>query len=112
MDTLEKRVETLERENQKLRRGAVVALVLIGAVGVMGQAPSPTVLNKVATRHLGIVDQAGKVRMFLTAINGQPSMNLLDQEGKIRASLGLLEGKAGLTLFDQDGPRGGAPGDT
>jgi len=103
VDTLEKRVEVLERENRRLRRGAVVALVLLGAVAVMGQAPRPQTSNELRTRRLLIMDPTGEPRAILQAPNGEPSLLLFGKGGMARAELGVINGDAALWQYDHTG---------
>jgi hypothetical protein len=103
MDTLESRVATLERENRRWKRGAVLALAVLGGLVLMGQAPRSRVSDEVRTRALVIVDQAGTMRVGLTAASEGPALALFDRAGNARAALCVNKAGTGLTLHDQEG---------
>jgi hypothetical protein len=89
MDDLVARVEKLERQNRRWRRGAAAILLVAGSLVLMAQAKassSPKVLQAVAFE---LVDKTGKVIATLDG-RGGPSLvrfDITDGAGKDRLSL-------------------------
>ncbi len=91
MDTLARRLYRVERENRRLKGAGVVALAVIAAVVLMGQA----------TWKLAPPGKPGK-------IVGAEQFIVHDARGGVRAELGTLpNGTVRLILYD-----GGNPGQT
>ncbi len=119
-DGLEARVMRLERENRAMKRGALLALVVVGGVMLMGQTQGPKVSEEIRARKLCVVDEAGKPRAVLSVTGDGPELVLLDEDenarakftsDKVSSSLDLCD-KAGFTRIsltsddpDEDGPR-------
>ena len=98
-----RRLEALERENRRLRRGGKALVALFGAAILVAAAPAGP--RKVVEAERFVVrDAAGKVRAALgIREDGSPSLNLYDQDAKTRAVLGLEGGDPVLGLLDQAG---------
>jgi hypothetical protein len=125
------RLDRLEAANRVWRRLAVASWILLGAVGVLGQAAAPPgrpavpahvveaerfVLRDSTGRigatlgwerddvRLALHDPAGRPRVVL-ALGGGPGLSLLDPDGRtVRAALVIgPDGAPGLALFDSSG---------
>lgn len=98
------RVERLERENRRLKQGAVVCLVAIASVGLMGQAkkkttthpaatpappPAPVLPKNIEAESFMLKDPNGKTRAELSMGGTGPSLKLLDQNGSALVTLSL-----------------------
>ena len=91
MDPLARRLDQVERENRWLKQAGVLALAVIAAVVLMGQAAS----------KLAPPGKPGKVI-------GAEQFIVHDARGGVRATLGTLpDGTVRLVLYDR-----GNPGDT
>lgn len=108
METLVKRMERLERENEWLRRTASLMLVGIAGLVIMGQAQcnlgkmvgsKPT--KVVEAQEFIVRDASGKPRARLT----ETGLTLTDSSGKERIMLGLeFDGSVNKLEFrDEDG---------
>ncbi|MBI4464281.1 MAG: hypothetical protein HY647_06210 [Acidobacteria bacterium] len=87
-----KRLEKLERQNRRLKQIGAVALVVIAALVLMGQAfPTRTVAAQsspqrtVEANEFILRDGDGKVRAMLTS----SGLNLIDVDGNLRAAVGV-----------------------
>ncbi len=88
METLAQRLDRVERENRSLKQAGVVALVVIAAVVLMGQA----------TWKLAPPGKPGKVV-------GAEQFIVHDARGGVRATLGTLpDGTVRLVLYDRGNP--------
>jgi hypothetical protein len=100
LDALEQRLETLETQNRRIKRGGIAVLLLAGAGLLMGQAaPGKVTLE---AQRIVIVDQDGKARASL-GVNerGVAGLTLLDVAGEQRALLALArDGSPALRLSD------------
>jgi hypothetical protein len=86
VQSLAERVASLEKQNRRIKKSGVAAIVLISAAVVMGQAPSNHVLEAGAF-HLK--DSAGRVRARLSMEDtDRPMLTLVDEKGFPVASLG------------------------
>lgn len=103
MDTLERRVGRLERQNRVLKLGAVLVLAIAGGVLLMGQASQPGIPNELRTRRLAVVDEAGKDRLVLVVDRDGPVLMLGDDVGNRQVALGVAPSGPRLLLYDQAG---------
>ena len=88
METLARRLDRVERENGRLKRSGVVALAVIAAIVLMGQAAS----------KLAPPGKPGKVV-------GAEQFIVHDARGGVRATLGTLpDGTVRLVLYDRGNP--------
>jgi len=107
METLEGRLDRVERENRRLKRAGVVALAVIAAVVLMGQATGSKVVE---AQKFVVKDADGTVRAILgegkSHIVDSPvqrfGLHLYGSNGKDRASLAEWgEDGTGLVLYDK-----------
>jgi len=88
METLARRLDRVERENRRMKQAGVVALAVIVAVVLMGQA----------TWKLAPPGKPGK-------IIGAEQFIVHDARGGVRAELGTLpNGTVRLVLYDRGNP--------
>ena len=88
METIARRLDKVERENRRLKTAAVVALAVITAVVLMGQA----------TSKLAPPGKPGKVV-------GAEQFIVHDARGGVRAVLGTApDGTVRLVLYDRGNP--------
>jgi len=91
METLAGRLDKVERENRWLKRAGVVALAVIAAVVLMGQATATKVAKVVEAEEFVLRDASGTVRSRLEVVEDTVSLTLLDRVGKKRLSLGVKD---------------------
>lgn len=104
VDVLARRIDRLERQNRRFKRGVTAIVLGIVAVLLMGQtvAKSPTV----EAQKLVLKDKRGKIRAVLGEFSDDEPLGLLvfDASQRIRAKLGLQEdGSPILALADDRG---------
>ena len=103
LDTLAARIDTLERQNRRLRRGAV-ALAAIGlCAGAAAQKPAAVVGDRFT-----LVDPMDRTRAALEnrtgASTASPVLTFFDDRGQPRLRLGLgSHGAALLETVDENG---------
>lgn len=100
------RLTCLERENRRLKLGAMLFVVGISALAVMGQAPAPAPSppRTIEAESFIVRDRSGQPRAALSVgTEDRPGLALADTRGKIRAWLSLgTEGAPELRLYDRD----------
>ncbi len=91
------RLETLEKQNRRLKRAGLVVMVLAGATLRIGQAKPQW---KVEAERFVLMDANGKVRAELgMAVHG-PHLAFYDEAGTRRAVLGIVQKGPGLFFLD------------
>ncbi len=89
METLARRLDRVERENRRLKRAGVVALAVIAAVVLMGQATG-NVAKVVEAEKFVLRDADGKGRARLESLpSGLVRLALLDKDENIQSVLGV-----------------------
>ena len=96
VEELATRVDSLERENLRLRRIGAVVLVLAVGVAIVGAA-TPAQLQDIDARRIRIIDESDEVRAEMAA----DGILYFDENGTARA---LITG-AGIAYFDENGRR-------
>src|SRR6185436_8324120 len=99
------RLAALERRWQRLQRGGLALLTLVGAFGVLGQAPAPSPVGVTIEAETFIVrDRLGRARAALSlGSDNRPGLALADSRGKIRAWLTLTTAETPeLRFYDAD----------
>lgn len=90
------RLDRLERENRRLKRLGVAALVIAAALGLM--AATRPVPDKITAHEFDVVDSAGKVRVAMSISPskvGMPGLALYDRSGNPVAGLTTMGLSAG-----------------
>ena len=101
MEALTQRVERLERDNRRWRRGATLGLLLLLSAGLLGQAPVVGgAVKALEAERFNLRDGAGNLRGSLGATSdGTASLVLYNAAGAHQAGLGVLpDGAASLFL--------------
>jgi hypothetical protein len=101
MEALARRVERLEREAGRWRRGAALGLLLLGSAGLLGQAPVVTgVAKALDAERFNLRDGAGNLRGSLgVTTDGTASLVLHNTAGVRQAGLAVLpDGTASISL--------------
>ncbi len=140
LSSLERRLESLERQNRRLKGLTIAGAVCLGAALLLGAGQG----ERAADRHgpdrdadaedLVVRDRNGKVRARLGMLKGDaPALMFYDREGTVRCAIGIVdevprldffdpsrcsriwlgvskEGMAGMNLYDQEGNAGEALG--
>ena len=74
------RLERLERDNRRLKRLGAAALVLAAALGAIAATqPVPDVIK---AHEFDVVDSAGKARIGIDLLEGQPVLTFYDSGGQ------------------------------
>ncbi len=90
---LARRLERLERDNQRLNGFAVAALVLAMAFGaIYATQPTP---QTITAHQFEVVDESGRARVAIDTMYG-PNIRLLDAHGNQRVVLAFDETGAGV----------------
>ena len=85
MRSINARLEKLEKQNHRLKRGAATLAVLLSAVFSMGQGQSHRVLE---AEEIVLKDKAGKVRARLSMeVDDRPTLSFYNPNGSIPVSL-------------------------
>ncbi len=99
IETLARRVDRVERENRRLKRAGVVALAVIAAVVLMGQATTNKVAKVVEAEKFVLRDADGKGRARLESLpSGLVRLALLDKYENVQSVLGVGVGRPSLVL--------------
>ena len=103
-EELEARLNRLERENQRMKRGALLLIVLAFGVACVGQTQGPRVSDEVRTRRLIVEDGSGNTVAELKDIQGGGWLALYDGTEKPRVQLSAILDSQGLTVGLKDDP--------
>jgi hypothetical protein len=113
IQTILRRIETLEKEYRRLRRtGLALAVVAVAVFGMAQTKPKP---RTVEAEKLILNGPDGRQRATFVVHDDEPELLFFDEEGRVRAALGTrpdsspvvrellkkqgLEGQMGLYLF-------------
>ena len=104
MQALTRRVEQLERDNRRWRRGVALGLLLLGSAGLLGQAPIvPGAAKAIDAERFNLRDGAGHLRGSLgVTSDGTASLILYNTAGAHQAGLGVLPD--GTAIAPDDAP--------
>jgi len=86
--TISKRLDRLEKENRRLKRLGLAALLIAAAAVVMGQSPSR---RTVEANEFVLRDASGSIRATLKMKEGEPLLTLLGSNGKVEAGPEQIE---------------------
>lgn len=106
MEKLARRLERVERENRRLKRGAVAIAGVIVAAVLMGQGGSKSRI--IEAEGFKLVDAAGVPRGGLVTFpDGSVVLRLSDKDGKAGANLFVeADGSVAFALSNKDGMPG------
>ena len=104
METLARRLDRVERENRRMKQAGMVALAVIAAVVLMGQATTSKVAEVIEAEKFVLRDKSGKTRAFLgVGDEGTVVLDLNDQDEKIVVNLAVTaKGDAVLSFVKND----------
>ncbi len=101
METLARQLDRVEREKRRLKRSGVMALFVIAAVVLMGQA---TRNKTVKAEKFVVVDSSGNSRAVLENVVGQgASLVFRGTDGMEQIALQSFGDSRGFTLSDKSG---------
>lgn len=103
LDTLQLRVDRLERQNRWLKRGGAVLLASLALMGVMGQAMPKSVPKVIEAGSIILRDANGSVRGLLQVQSSEMSLSFTDDKGTTRALLSINATGSFLTLLHPNG---------
>ncbi len=126
LELLSRRLQALENRFRTVKLLAITASVILAALLLMGQAPSPfprntpalrtedplpertltrqTIENEVRAHQIILVDWSGKERASLVTDNtGSVFLVMTDKAGKARVNLSINNDGPALTFFDPSG---------
>lgn len=92
------RLVRLEKQNRRMKRFGLGALLVCGAVFWMGQAKVP-VSRDVQSRKFTLVDVKGKKRAELGVTVGRPALVFYDSADQTSVSVGIGEDGPGLAIY-------------
>jgi hypothetical protein len=105
MEALARRIERLERETRWWKRMTGLGLMLLAAVGVLGQVPLPGTAKALDAERFNLRDAAGNLRAALgSSADGATSLLLYGPPGVHQAGLAVMpDGSASLFLGNPAG---------
>lgn len=91
------RLDRMERQLRRWRRGAVAGLGLaaVAVAGAMAQPPA----KELVVKTLRVVDDAGKDRIVLSSNPDEADLTLFDPSGKSRLTLDVAKDRRPVLLF-------------
>lgn len=100
-DEIRLRLDQVERELRRWRRGAILALSLaaVAFAGAMADPPA----QELRVKTLRVVDDDGKDRIILTAERGVPDMTFLDPAGEARLTLDIADDRSPIVIVSDSG---------
>ena len=100
IEVIKTRLETVERQNRKIKLFGIVAILVIGSFFIMGQT---TLRNRVIeAEKFVLVDSKGQTRAILKEENGSVSFFLSDAEQKRRIGLMITSETSGIHFSDSN----------
>jgi hypothetical protein len=99
---LVRRLESLERENRRLKRAGLGLAGILGSLGLVSMV-APRLCDVVSAERFVLHDANGRARLTLDAYrNGDPLVTAHDKSGRTIAKV-TLAGEPTLELFDAKG---------
>jgi hypothetical protein len=92
------RLDALERENRRWKRGVLLVATALTAIALLGMAPPPA--RTLDLELLRLVDAHGKARAVLAMGDEGPTLSFFDEKGRLRANLGVEKDGPSLDLLD------------
>ena len=101
IETVARRLDRVERENRLLKRAAVVALAVISAAVLMGQATESKPTTALEAERFVLKDSAGKTRaVWGPSQAGGYSLGFFDAAGRGRLVLGVDDAGPNIGFMD------------
>jgi hypothetical protein len=99
---LNERLERLEKDNRRLKRVGMVAVLIAAGLGAIAATrPTP---ERITAHEVDIVGSRGNTRIILSASSNSPSIALVDAQGKPRAAVIVsTDGMASISITDAQG---------
>lgn len=106
-DAIVCRLERLEAQNRRMKRGGLICVILIASIGLMAQkrttkrhaarkpTPAPAVPKNIEAESFTLKDSAGRVRAELAMGGMGPSFKLLDQSGSALVTISVNDAAPG-----------------
>jgi hypothetical protein len=115
-DSLSSRIERLEQQNRRFRRGALACVLLLVGIGLMAQTkqrtpapqarrPAPPRVRTVEAESFILKDTSGRVRAELSMSGTGPSLKLKDEAGTALVTLSLNDGTPKGPMLLLSGPQ-------
>ncbi len=102
IETLARRLDRVERENRWLKRAGVVALAVIAAVVLMGQATESKVVKVIEAEKFVLRDGQGRQRAELFAHKDVSGLAFSDQKGRVRIVMGVDKDSQTFHLMNEN----------
>ncbi len=104
--TIEQRMERVERQNQRLKKG-MFAIVLAGiSLLVMGQAAPPKVHDLIRAKKIEVVSLNEQTRIELKTFEGTGRISTFNSKGKEIVALAAAEdGGGAISAFNSKGKK-------
>lgn len=99
---LERRIERLERENRRLKLIGSVVVAILAVAALAGAVAPQEVAEEIEARMFRIVDDDGDPLVELSAYSSGSRLVMVDQSGRWRVVLGALESGPQIALHDHD----------
>jgi hypothetical protein len=115
-DSISSRIERLEQQNRRLKRGALACLLLFAGIGLMAQTkqraaaprarpPAVPRVRTVEAESFILKDSSGRVRAELSMSGTGPSLKLKDEAGAALVTLALNDGAPKGPMLLMSGPQ-------
>lgn len=105
------RLQTLEKQNRRLKRSGLLVLVLVGSVLFILSAAKhqamPTAATEIVEAQRFVLKNArGEIRAILgVELDGDPYLSFWDADDHLRIGLGVWTKEPALNIFDSKGNR-------
>lgn len=103
IQSIEERLDKLERQNRRLKQAGLLALIAITAIVLMGQSAPKS--RTVEANSFVLTDEKGNMRADLSMVGGA-GLTVYDSKGEPRGMFAVNEDGAFLTLKDAERQKG------
>jgi hypothetical protein len=103
MQAVLEQLDKLEMQNRRLKwsQASLAALVLIGAVFLMGQSTSRS--RTIEAERFNLLDSEGRTRAELLMVADGPALKLYDAQRSLRVALSIYQNTPSFGLYDPTG---------